>query len=135
VIQASANFGIQQVVVGRHHTLVLTGELDVASAAMLRVALAHIPMGADTRLVLDLRRLSLIDSVGIRAVLVAQELCAQCEAEFALTPGRARVQRVFEMCDLLDRLPFRGDEGYGSHPPSARDAYGGLGSTPPASRL
>jgi anti-anti-sigma factor len=119
VVDAGTNFGVQQVVVNGRHTLVLTGELDVASAPTLGGALAHIPMDADTRLVLDLRGVSLIDSIGMRAVLVAQELCAQSGAEFALIPGQPQVQRVFEMCGLLDRLPFRGDEGYGSHPSSA----------------
>jgi anti-sigma B factor antagonist len=118
-MDARTNFGIQQVVVGGRHTLVLTGELDVASAPMLGGALAHIPMDADTGLVLDLRGVSFIDSIGMRAVLVAQELCARCGAEFALVPGQAQVQRVFEMCGLLDRLPFRDDEGYGPHPSSA----------------
>lgn len=102
-------FELQQVVRATCHTLVLTGELDLASAPALATAVAHIRMDRSTQLVLDLRKLSFIDSTGIRAVLVTRELCAECSCEFSLIPGPPRVRRVFEVCGLLDRLPFRSD--------------------------
>jgi anti-sigma B factor antagonist len=105
-------FEIKQVVSGMRRTLVLSGDIDVASAPTLGGALAHVPMNRDTRLVLDLSRVTFIDSTGIRAIVVAQELCAQRGCEFALVPGRAHVQRVFEICGLLDHLPFHDGEGY-----------------------
>jgi anti-sigma B factor antagonist len=104
-------FELQQVVRGTRHALVLTGELDLASAPMLGTAVAHIRMDRSTQLVLDLRKLSFIDSTGIRAVLVTRELCAERGCEFSLIPGPPRVRRVFEVCGLLDRLPFRNDVG------------------------
>ncbi len=103
-------FGLQQVVHATRHTLVLTGELDVASAPVLATAVAHIRMHRSTLVVLDLRKLTFIDSTGIRAVLVTRELCADCGCEFSLIAGPPRVRRVFEVCGLLDRLPFRNDE-------------------------
>jgi anti-anti-sigma factor len=83
----------------------------MASAPTLGRALAQIPMDGDTRLVLDLRGLCFIDSTGIRAILLAQELCAQCGSEFSLIPGHAHVQRVFEICGPFDHFSFRDDEG------------------------
>jgi anti-anti-sigma factor len=118
-MDAVAKFGIQHVVLGRRHTLVLAGELDVDSVAMLEGSLAHIRLLADTKLVLDLRGLSLIDDVGTSAVLVAHEHCAKHGAEFALIQGPPQVRRVFEGCGLLDRLRFRDDDGYGFDSPSA----------------
>jgi hypothetical protein len=47
-------FGLQQVVSGPRHTLVLTGELDLASAPTLATSVAHIRMDRSTQLVLDL---------------------------------------------------------------------------------
>jgi anti-sigma B factor antagonist len=114
----NTRFEIKQVVCGMRRTLVLTGDIDVASAPTLGGALAHVPMDRDTRLVLDLSRVTFIDSTGIRAIVVAQELCAQRGCEFSLVPGQARVQRVFEICGLLDHLPFRDDEGYVDPGPS-----------------
>ncbi len=102
-------FELQQVVGGNRHTLVMTGELDLASAPTLAAAVAHIRMDRSTQVVLDLRKLSFIDSTGIRAVLVTRELCAERGCEFSLVPGPPRVRRVFEVCGLLDRLPFRND--------------------------
>jgi anti-anti-sigma factor len=109
-VEEARVFELQQVVHGLRHTLVLTGELDLASAPTLATAVAHIRMDRRTQLVLDLRKLTFIDSTGIRAVLVTRELCAECGCEFALVPGPPRVRRVFEVCGLLDRLPFRSVE-------------------------
>jgi anti-anti-sigma factor len=104
------SFELEQVVDGGEHTLVLSGDFDAASVPTLLNALAHMPMDGSTRLALDLRRTSFIDSTAIRAILVAQELCAQCGSGFSLIPGQAHVQRVFEICGLLDHFSFRDDE-------------------------
>jgi anti-anti-sigma factor len=105
------HLAIQHVVRVREHKLVLAGELDVASAPDLAAAVARIDMSRNTFLVLDLRNLAFIDASGIRAILVTQELCAERGCTFILVPGeQEQVQRVFEICGLLDHLPFRNDE-------------------------
>lgn len=100
-------FEVQHVVSATEHTLVLTGELDLASCAALNAAVAEAWTEATTAMVLDLRRLTFIDSSGIHAVLLAKHLCAEHECDFLLVPGQAQVQRVFEITGLLDHLPFR----------------------------
>jgi anti-sigma B factor antagonist len=115
---------LQQVVAGRRHTLLLTGELDLATASALAAAVAHIPMDRTTTVVLDLHRLTFIDSTGIRAILVTRELCADCGCEFWLVPGQPPVRRVFEICGLLDHLPFRNDEDVDSLTSGATAASG-----------
>jgi anti-anti-sigma factor len=107
----SAYFAVQHAVSGGEHTVVLTGELDLASAPELGATVARIRMSRSTALVLDLRKLAFIDSAGIRAVLVIRELCAERQCGFMLIPGQRQVQRVFEICGLLDHLPFRADAG------------------------
>jgi anti-anti-sigma factor len=110
---ASTHLEVQHVVRGMEHTLVLMGELDMASASELAGTIAGIGMSRDTFLVLDLRKLAFIDSSGVRAILVTQELCAARGCTFVLVPGQqGQVQRVFEICGLLDHLPFRDDEAH-----------------------
>ena len=103
---------LQQAYCGGRHTLMLAGELDLATVRQLGAAVAHIPMDGTTELVLGLREVTFIDCAGIRAILVVQELCAQRGCGFALVPGCAQVQRSFEICGLLDHLPFRDDGSY-----------------------
>ena len=100
-------FEVQHVACETEHTLVLTGELDLASCPALNTAVARICTDATTAVVLDMRKLTFIDSSGIHAVLLAQQLCAEHECEFLVLPGQAQVQRVFEITGLLDHLPFR----------------------------
>jgi anti-anti-sigma factor len=99
-------FEIQDVVSGGMHTLVLAGELDMATAPDLQVVVSACARRA-ARLTLDLSRLTFMDSTGLRLVLSAQQLCRETGAEFALVPGPKLVQRVFELTGVLDRLPFR----------------------------
>jgi anti-sigma B factor antagonist len=103
------HFAIQYVVCAAEHKLVLAGELDMISARDLGAAVARIRMSRRTALVLDLRRLAFIDSAGMHMIVMARELCAQQRCGFMLVPGQRQVQRAFEICGLLDRLPFRRD--------------------------
>jgi anti-anti-sigma factor len=103
-----SRFRLQQAVCGGVHSLLLAGELDLASAPDLVKTAAHIPMDASAALVLNLRKVTFIDCAGIRAILAVQEICAQQGCGFSLVPGRAHVQRLFELCKL-DHLPFQSD--------------------------
>jgi len=103
-------FGLHQTSSGGKHVLVLAGELDLASVSRLGEAVADLPMDHTTSLLLDLHELSFIDCAGIRAIVAIQDLCSKRRTGFSLLPGRAQVQRLFELCELTDRLCFRDDE-------------------------
>jgi anti-anti-sigma factor len=108
---APPHLAVQHVVRVREHKLVLTGELDMASAPYLAAAVARIDMSRNMFLLLDLRKLAFIDASGIRAILVTQDLCAERGCTFLIVPEmQEQVQRLFEICGLLDDLPFRNDE-------------------------
>jgi anti-sigma B factor antagonist len=98
-------FEIQDVVSEGAHTLLLAGELDMATAPDLEAVVSACAPKA-RRLTLDLSRLTFMDSTGLRLVLCTQRLCRDSGAEFGLIPGPKPVQRVFELTGLLDRLPF-----------------------------
>ncbi|MBA3808454.1 MAG: STAS domain-containing protein [Solirubrobacterales bacterium] len=100
-------FEIQDHVQEGRHTLVLRGELDMAVAEDLERAIAGICSAPTRGIALDLAKLSFIDSTGLRAVVRGSELCREHGCEFALIPGCAAVQRVFELTGLIDVLPFR----------------------------
>jgi anti-sigma B factor antagonist len=108
---------------GDRHTLLLTGELDMASARELEEQAQRLCARPASELVLDLSRLEFIDSAGLNAILRVRALCHEHTCEFCLTPGARPVQRVFELTRLVDRLPFRTPP----HPDTARDPSAPVG--------
>ena len=68
---------IQDAACGHQQTLRLAGEVDLSSASMLEAALRGICAAATAEvLLIDLERVTFMDSTGLRALLVAKELCA-----------------------------------------------------------
>lgn len=53
--------------------------------------------------VLDLRQLGFIDSSGLRVVALSHR---RRPGRLAVVKGSGAVQRVFEMCGLVELLPF-----------------------------
>ena len=98
---------VQDVVSGCRHILVLSGELDIASADQLEAIVRRVCGKATCEVVLDLTKLTFVDSTGLQAIIAAGELCEEHGREFMLVPGPKNVQRVFEVTHLTERLPFR----------------------------
>jgi anti-anti-sigma factor len=89
------------------YTLILTGELDLASAPGITQILPELCANGATEIVLDLRQLAFMDSTGLRTILSSMTTCEQHLCEFCLIPGPPAVQRVFELTGLAQKLPFR----------------------------
>jgi anti-sigma B factor antagonist len=100
-------FSIQEDAQNDRHTLILTGELDLASAPALEAATARLCVEGASEIVLDLSKLAFIDSTGLRTILSCMSLCEEHLCNFWLTPGPRAVQRLFELAGMLERLPFR----------------------------
>jgi anti-sigma B factor antagonist len=111
----SGFFDVEDRVDGSRHILVLRGELDMRSSPDLE-AMVLIAKRDASRLILDLSRLTFIDLRGLRMVLFAKELCEWDGCEFRLVPGPPSVERVFELTDLLEDLPFDPDAARGFQP-------------------
>jgi len=101
-----ARFEVRDHFSGGRHTLILSGELDLAHAETLETMLVMLCVEGVAAISLDLTALTFIDSTGIRALVRAQQLCEEHGYEYLLTPGNATVQRIFEVTGLLDALPF-----------------------------
>jgi anti-sigma B factor antagonist len=104
----SDGFSIEARQSGRRHTLILRGELDMASAPALEGMLQELCEEGAQELLVDLSELTFMDSAGLNAILKSRTLCEEHLCDLGLIPGRRTVQRVFELTHLLDRLPFRG---------------------------
>jgi anti-sigma B factor antagonist len=99
-------FEVQASVRGGRHTLILSGELDLATAAGLETTVLGLFVEGVNSVELDLSRLTFMDSTGLRAVLRAQELCAEHGYDFLVTPGSGQVQRLLELTGTTDVLPL-----------------------------
>jgi len=89
---------------GDAHVVELIGELDLDGASAVEAELLAADASDATSIVVDLRGLEFIDSTGIRLMVMASERSEN--GRFTLLRGSAQVQRVFEITDLADRLPF-----------------------------
>jgi anti-anti-sigma factor len=99
-----APLSIRSTVRAGRHTLALTGELDLDSANKLEEAVREVcTSGAD--LVIDLRKVTFMDSTGLRVLIVAGTLCEEKEQELRIIPGED-IQRILEMTGLDRVLPF-----------------------------
>ena len=87
------------------------GELDLATVSVLDQALCEQLDAGFSCLVLDLSRLTFIDSSGINAIVRYQQRLDADGRQFRLIPGPPQVQRPFKVMGLVDRLPFSNNGG------------------------
>ncbi len=90
---------------GDTHVVELLGELDIAGAPRLEQEFFDVESGDAGKIVVDLRGLEFIDSTGIRLLLMAADRCS-AEHRMTILRGPRQVHRVFEITDLVSRLPF-----------------------------
>jgi anti-sigma B factor antagonist len=83
-------------------TVVVSGELDLATAPRLSAAVAE--HGGAKVLVLDMTATTFIDSTGVRALLQADRRAARSGSRLVVVAGDGAVRRVLELCELDGRL-------------------------------
>ena len=82
------------------------GELDIATVSLLAVQLQELRDSGFDRIVLDLRKLTFMDSTGI-ALLIAEDRAARDDGhDFTLISGPHAIQRVLEVCGIAGLLRF-----------------------------
>ena len=92
--------------------LVLDGELDIASAGHVERELERIEQEAPATLVLDLRKLTFMDSTGLRIIVSADARARERSRRFVLVRGPDAVQRIFRMTRLDERLTIVDDPAH-----------------------
>ena len=102
---ALGGFFVQSERKGETHVIGLAGELDLGGAPRLEDELRRAEATDASSIVVDLQELEFIDSTGLRLLLMAAER-SRDSGRLTLIPGPPQVQRVFELTDLVARLPF-----------------------------
>lgn len=86
--------------------VVPVGEMDLATVDLIDEELQALHADGERNIVLDLRRLTFIDSTGIRLILRWDRLTRHDGYNFALIQGGPEIEYLFELTDLRDCLPF-----------------------------
>jgi anti-sigma B factor antagonist len=86
-------------------TVAIAGDLDLSTAPELERSLSGVQHDGRPVL-LDLRRVSFMDSSGLRVILAADARARSTGSRLVLVEGPPSVQRVFELTLLDRRLEF-----------------------------
>lgn len=84
--------------------LVLSGELDMATAPYLEREIASARSGDPEAIVLDLRGLDFIDSTGLRTLITEHERSRVSGRKFALVQGSKQVDRLMSITRVAEHL-------------------------------
>jgi anti-anti-sigma factor len=84
--------------------LVLSGELDLASAEELEGELKQLESAEPPLLVLDLRELEFMDSTGLRTVIAADARARDRGGRLVVVRARDEVDRVFRLTRMDQHL-------------------------------
>jgi len=84
--------------------LVLSGELDMATAPHLEREIASASNDQPDAIVLDLRGLDFIDSTGLRTLITEHERSHAVGRKFALVQGSKQVDRLMSITRVAEHL-------------------------------
>lgn len=94
---------------GTVSTIEVEGEWDLAQRDAARDAVREALERRPECLVVDLSRLTFIDSSGVHALIDTSKRCAGQGIRFVIISGPRAVQRVFDVCGVTAILPFAAD--------------------------
>jgi anti-anti-sigma factor len=87
----------------------LRGELDLSTVGKVQDELKRVEEGSPRTVVLDLSKLTFLDSTGLRCLVTADERARTEGRRVVLVRGPDPVQRVFAITRLEDRLEMVDD--------------------------
>ena len=85
--------------------LSVQGEIDLATVATLAAHLDQV-CERESAITVDLRRVTFLDCLGLRELLVLHEEGLASGCRVAFIQGPTHVRRIFELTGTLDRLSF-----------------------------
>jgi anti-sigma B factor antagonist len=97
-------FSVEREARGTAVRLVLTGDLDLATAEEGEAAIIAAEENEPPLLILDLSELDFMDSTGLRVVVSAASRARDEQRRLVLVKGPEVIQRVFEITRLAERL-------------------------------
>ena len=87
----------------------LAGELDLSTVAKVQEELRRVEANAPATLVVDLSKLTFLDSTGLRCIVTADERARDAGRRMVIVRGPDPVQRVFTITRLEERLEMVDD--------------------------
>jgi anti-sigma B factor antagonist len=87
----------------------LVGELDLSTVAKVQDELRRVEAGAPATVVVDLSKLTFLDSTGLRCIVTADERARDQGRRVVIVRGPDPVQRVFTITRLEERLEMVDD--------------------------
>ena len=98
-------FSVYSERIGPVHRLTPVGELDIATATILERAFETAESGDAELIVVDLRRLSFMDSRGIHLLVQMDCACLGCN-RLRLIAGASGIDRLLELAGVREHLPI-----------------------------
>jgi anti-sigma B factor antagonist len=89
--------------------VVLRGELDLSTVNKVQDELRRVEADAPPVVVLDLSKLTFLDSTGLRCLVTADQRARDADRRLVLVRGPDPVQRVFSITRLEERLEMVDD--------------------------
>lgn len=87
----------------------LAGELDLSTVGKVQDELRHVEEASPATMVLDLSKLTFLDSTGLRCIVTADERAREQGRRVVIVRGPETVQRVFSITRLDERLEIVDD--------------------------
>ena len=87
----------------------LVGELDLSTVAKVQEELRRIEAASPATVVVDLSKLTFLDSTGLRCIVTADERARDEGRRMVIVRGPDAVQRVFAITRLEERLEMVDD--------------------------
>jgi anti-anti-sigma factor len=100
------NFDIAEETEGRSSLLAVRGDFDIQVAERVAGELDRLEAAEPELLVLDLSRLSFLDSTGMAVIAAAHARAAAAGRRFAIVAPPAGVVRAFQISGLADLVPM-----------------------------
>ena len=92
-----------------HIHIVLRGELDLSTVGKVQDELRKVEKSAPDLVVVDLSKLTFLDSTGLRCLVTADERARDEGRRVVIVRGPESVQRVFSITRLEERLEIVDD--------------------------
>ena len=89
----------------------LLGELDLSTVAKVQEELRKVEAESPPTVVVDLSKLTFLDSTGLRCIVTADERARDQGRRVVIVRGPDPVQRVFAITRLEERLEMVDDAG------------------------
>jgi anti-anti-sigma factor len=91
--------------------VVMSGELDISTAQRLEEDLKRVEAEGPATTVLDLQKLTFMDSTGLRLLIMADARARGEDRRLVIVQGNEMVQRVMRLTRLDERLTIVEDPG------------------------